>query len=330
MLDKRYYELLDQTLRSLADENNKGKMFGGKVVLVSGDFRQLLPVIKRSKRAMIVDKTLKKSYLWNKTVMTQLSLKENMRVKREIEKYPGNVEFHNQLRQYEKWLLKLGDGTATSVKEQGEEKIIEVPEHMCRQSELEVIQEVFDDFEANYHNKDYLKQRMILGSKNEYVDNINEDIVNKIPGDTHEFKSVDTIDEDKSKNMLSEESLNMLPAISGIPRHKLELKENTVVILLRNMNLKAGHCNGTRYIIKKIGTYRLILEKLNCEHGDLNSTLILPRIPCKSKATPQFPFSLRRLQFPIKIAYAFTINKAQGQSANKCGLLLPQHIWTHG
>ena len=75
---------------------------------------------------------------------------------------------------------------------------------------------------------------------------------------------------------------------SGLPQHKLRLKKNTVVILLRNMDLPSDHCNGTRYLVTHIGTYRLLLEKLNPKHGDTNTTLILPRIPMvhKSKYLP--------------------------------------------
>ena len=43
-----------------------------------------------------------------------------------------------------------------------------------------------------------------------------------------------------------------------------------------------------------------------------------------------FPCTISRLQFPIKIAYCLTINRAQGQSASTCGILLPKDVWTHG
>ena len=36
------------------------------------------------------------------------------------------------------------------------------------------------------------------------------------------------------------------------------------------------------------------------------------------------------MQFPIKIAFALTINRSQGQSVSKCGILLPKNVWTHG
>ena len=37
-----------------------------------------------------------------------------------------------------------------------------------------------------------------------------------------------------------------------------------------------------------------------------------------------------RLQFPLKVAFTLTMNRAQGQSAAKCGILLPTSVWTHG
>lgn len=40
--------------------------FGGVVVVFSGDFRQVLPVVKRGSRAAIVAMTIQKSQLWNK------------------------------------------------------------------------------------------------------------------------------------------------------------------------------------------------------------------------------------------------------------------------
>ncbi len=43
-----------------------------------------------------------------------------------------------------------------------------------------------------------------------------------------------------------------------LPEHELKLKFNTVVILLPNMDIKGGHCNGTRYLVKHIGQYNFI------------------------------------------------------------------------
>ena len=147
-------------------------------------------------------------------------------------------------------------------------------------------------------------------------------MVKVMKGDEHILTSVDTVGDLDSQTIFQTEYLNSLN-LSGLPKHELKLKKNTVVILLRNMDIKAGHCNGTRYLVKEIGRYRLLLEKLNQTEGDKTTTLLLPRIPMRYGGK-QFPFELKRLQFPIKIAFALTINRSQGQSVSKCGILLPK------
>ena len=82
--------------------------------------------------------------------------------------------------------------------------------------------------------------------------------------------------------------------------------------------------------MKKLGEFRLVLKKLYPEGND-NDILILPRIPMTSSAGTKLPFILTRLQFPIKVAYALTINRSQSQTfTGKCGILVPKSVWCHG
>jgi len=53
-------------------------VFGGKVVVFGGDFRQILPVIPRGTRSNIVHATINASYLWNHYQV--LTLTKNMRL----------------------------------------------------------------------------------------------------------------------------------------------------------------------------------------------------------------------------------------------------------
>jgi len=43
-----------------------------------------------------------------------------------------------------------------------------------------------------------------------------------------------------------------------------------------------------------------------------------------------FPFKLKRKQFPVRLAFAMTINKSQGQSIEKLGIYLPDNVFSHG
>ena len=328
MLNKLCFEALDRSMRDLASPEDRHKKFGGKLVLVSGDFRQLLPVIEKANRAKIVGHTLKNSEtLWDEDVI-MLSLSKNMRVQNEIDKHPNDHALHEKLKNHEDWLLQLGEGRLPSAgKIDGSNDIIEIPSDMCLDSKEDVVGAVFDDFDRNIGNAEYLKSRVLLAATNEIVNEINDDMVERIPGDLKTFH-IDTVGDVDSQTMFPTEFLNSL-SLSGMPEHELKLKVDTVVILLRNMDIKAGHCNGTRYLVKHIGEYRLVLHKLDAKEDDKNKVLILPRIPLRYGGQ-SFPFELTRLQFPIKIAFALTINRAQGQSVTTCGILLPKNVWTHG
>lgn len=55
--------------------------------------------------------------------------------------------------------------------------------------------------------------------------------------------------------------------------------------------------------------------------------VLIPRIPM---IPTDMPFQFKRLQFPIRLAFAITINKAQGQSLELCGLDLDADCFSHG
>ena len=57
--------------------------------------------------------------------------------------------------------------------------------------------------------------------------------------------------------------------------------------------------------------------------------ILLPRIVFDSNDLDS-PFQLRRRQFPIRPAFAMTINKSQGQTMRRVGVYLPQPVFSHG
>ena len=58
---------------------------------------------------------------------------------------------------------------------------------------------------------------------------------------------------------------------------------------------------------------------------------LLPRICCDSSGDTELPFLLRRMQYPVKLAWVITINKSQGQSvAERHAVYLPAPVFAHG
>ena len=55
---------LDAIDRSLQDITGNNECFGGKVMLLGGDFRQVLPVVPCATETVVIDTCLKKSILW--------------------------------------------------------------------------------------------------------------------------------------------------------------------------------------------------------------------------------------------------------------------------
>ena len=312
MLDRFQLEAMDRTLRDLMDE--KTLPFGGKSILLAGDFRQCLPVVPGATRAETVTHCLNQSKLWVHFQVRRLSV--NMRVRAS-----GDPE----LELFDQWTLSIGDG----IKEDG---IIPIPRRNLniitlgneRESMSGFCDLIFPELKDNIGIEEWLEGRSILAPTNKEVDRINFMMENKLPGNSIYLLSADTLDNPNDAFRFNTEYLNSLDP-SGIPPHLLHLKPGMPLILMRNLNPRLGLCNGTRMIFEAMLGDRL----LQCRVFGSKRKALIPRITLIPKPG-EYPFQWRRRQFPVRSAFATTINKAQGQSLKFVGIWLQSQVFSHG
>ncbi|XP_071918824.1 uncharacterized protein [Coffea arabica] len=226
-------EALDDLLQDLMSSDD---IFGGKVVVLGGDFRQTLPVVCNGSKSQTVNACLINSYLWPH--LEKLQLTDNMRARLD----PSFTQF----------LLKVGDGLEKSEIQD----CIQIPPSILIKYDNEtdslqpLIGVVYPDLNQLSQNADSSLNRAILSTKNHFVDEINDLMIEKFPGNSVEYIS---FDETINPNYQAEyvDLLNTL-APSGLPPHKLTLKPNSPIILLRNLDPTEGLCNGTRLICKTL------------------------------------------------------------------------------
>ena len=280
------------------------KLFGGICVVFSGDWRQTLPIIQGGSEAQIVHSCLKFSKIWDHVSVHHLV--ENMRVKMsgstEVENHSDwLLRVHNQyvwMVMFETFETKVGEGRL------GEGELL-IPEEMRAATDNldDLVNTVFPSIDTNYSNGDWVGRRAIISPSNKEVDEVNLAVIKKLPGDEIILKSIDSTEEGGTD--YPPEFLNTVE-LSGIPPHSLVLKPGCLVMLLRNIDQKSGHCNGVKYVVVNIRPHVLELRSVGeCNRG---ATILLPRIISISK-TKALPFTLRRKQFPVKLAYGMTANK---------------------
>jgi len=309
------YEAISRTLKDLRDND---KPFGGITVVFSGDWRQILPVVRHGSRADIVNACLKSSPLWDNVQVMKMAT--NMRVRIATETPDSNTDFGQTL-------LQIGEGKMPIHPDIGENKIKLHEDHVCHTTKLaDLCDFVFSDLKTQYQNPSWLCSRAILCPTNQDTDDVNDYMTKTFPGNAREYKSADKLLDNDSKRQYPVEFLNSLCA-SGMPPHILRLKPKSPIMLLRNLDPANGHCNGTRYIITSLHDHVIEAAVAGGLHKD--KTIYIPRIPI-SPSDNTFPFQMTRRQFPIRPCFAMTANKAQGQTLKKIGLFLTKDFFAHG
>lgn len=173
---------------------------------------------------------------------------------------------------------------------------------------------------------------MILAPRNIDVGEINQEILDRMAGDGRKYISADEIIREPGADPRDDEPIPIeyLRSVntSSLPPGELNLKIGCPVILLRNLSPVQGLCNGTRMVITHMGDRVLEVRLLGGERD--GQLALIPRISLIPTSSVEVSFKFKRRQFPVRLAFALSINKAQGQSVRHVGLYLRLPVFAHG
>ncbi|KAI5407159.1 hypothetical protein KIW84_053420 [Lathyrus oleraceus] len=191
MTNKNCLEALDRSLQDICSNNAP---FGGKVLIMGGDFRQVLPLVRKVTKAQMISVCIVQSHLWNHTKI--LCLRQNIR------------SLHDQ--EFAEFLIRIGDG----VEPTKPDDMVRLPLHIAIPWEGEhsiqvLIQHIFPNLELHGWDAPYMVQRAILTPTNDDVQKLNDMIINQFPGEEHNLLSFDEVEGD-NHNLYQQEFLNSI------------------------------------------------------------------------------------------------------------------------
>ncbi|XP_074097681.1 uncharacterized protein LOC141526546 [Cotesia typhae] len=298
-------EIIDRTLRHIM---NVDEPFGGKIMILGGDFRQLLPVLTHATRSEMVNLSIKYSNLWR--TFHKFTLTQNMRA------LPEEIEFSQ-------FLLNVGDGSLNDINDN-----LLLPDACPTSKANDIVEYLYGNIIKTQRFEELTKS-VILSARTVDVDMINEQVIELLHEATEKIyiaiDSTENCDNGDMTDAILPEYLHTLNP-PNFPPYKLRLRKNTIIMLIRNLNLSEGLCNGTRLMVLDLSTNVL---RCNILTGDKAGEIVfINRVTLYCENV--YSFTFKRRQFPIKTAFCMTINKAQGQTFNKIAVDLTKDVFNHG
>ena len=328
---------VDAVDRCLRDVRGVDEPFGGLPTLLGGDFRQIPPVLRHIDRGEFAPYTIKAARVWQgERTMRAFSLTYNKRAE-------GDADFAS-------FLQEIGDGTYPTLEnnagtpqlDAGAPRVdhpsaVRLPESISMppdSSPVDLLDWVYAGFDdalgAAVETKlQYFAERALVTPTNEAAAGVNAAMLERCPGAAVDFLSRDSIPPGEADAAhYPVEFLNSLDS-GGLPPHCLRLKPGALLMAVRNFAPHLGVCNGTRLLLEHAG--RRLLRVRIVTGPRRNDVVLLPRITCDSAGEADLPFRMRRFQFPVRPAWAMTINKSQGQTlSGRVGVWLPEPVFAHG
>ena len=293
-------------------------LFGGKFVILLGDFRQTCPVIPRGTKMDILNACISRCHFWPQFHIAQL-----ITPIRNAED-PALASFVDE----------IGDGAGPHIN----------LSFLTRTTHAEeVINFVYD--QNTIYNPTACLRRCILAPTNAQVDLYNATVLNLLTSASRHYHAADSLEEHTeitegtNIDLDTNSSLPNPDAIldyiqyqrpNGMPDYSLTVKVGGVYRLLRNFSIDLGLVKNVRVVVVGLGSKLItvrILQGIQTP-GISSNDILLPRITFKEKL--QSGHTLCRWQFPLAPAYASTFHSCQGLTLDHVGIDLMQDVFTHG
>ncbi|XP_057746484.1 uncharacterized protein LOC130965740 [Arachis stenosperma] len=201
----------------------------------------------------------------------------------------------DETEQFGEWLLKVGDGLIGDNMD-GESEICLPGDIVIPSSDQafdELVHFSYPNSSDNMSSKDFFKARTILAPTLDIVKEVNNHLMDIIPGGKKLYLSSVSIcmDEENMESQLDLYGPELLNSINycGLPPHKLILKVGVPVMLLRNINQSSGLYNGIRQQVRKFRNHVIECEILT--GNNVGHIAMIPRmnmVPTNATVTVRF------------------------------------------
>ena len=292
--------------------------FGGKVVILLGDFHQTCPVVRCGTKADILNASISRCNVWPSFQIAQLTTPIRNAADPDFASYVD----------------KIGEGEGPRI----------TLSFLTHTTDIEdVIGFVYDRDVLS--NPTTCLRRCILAPTNVQVDVYNNAVLNLLPSTSRQYHAADSLEEHDEVMRTTDPDSDInspLPTPdavlnyvryrrpNGMPDYNLVVKVGGIYRLLRNFSIELGLVKNTRVVVIGMGSKLITVRLLQSTQtpGIDPGDILLPRITFKD----QLPsgHTLCRRQFPLAPAYASTFHSCQGLTLDYVGIDLTQDVFTHG
>jgi ATP-dependent DNA helicase PIF1 len=297
--------------------------FGGIPFIGVGDFRQVAPVVTGHGPSAAIQASVKTSYLW--PLFLTNSLTAPCRSAADPE--------------YTAFVDRIGE------------------DHAHASTSLDIITAVADvpDAIRFLYSYNILAQphlclkRAFLTPRNANVDEFNALILQRLPqperasaaiAATHTmidhyltdmYFSADSLKEDESSEQPPDNILDYLTQLThnGTPPHALRLKKGSICTLMRNMSIRKGLVKNARVAIHELHRRIVDIKLIDPSTGELSDVHSIPRIRF-AFTPPRSCWTVNRIQFPLRLAYACTFNSCVGLTLDRAVVDVRTPVFAHG